>query len=53
MKAHIAPGGLFICSGIIREREQDVLDALKAAGYELVEERKKGEWVAMISRRPA
>ena len=22
-------------------------------GYELVEERKKGEWVAMISRRPA
>lgn len=53
LKAHIAPGGLFICSGIIREREQDVLDALRAAGYELVEERKKGEWVAMISRRPA
>ena len=32
--------------------EQDVLAALAAAGYELVEERKKGEWVAMISRRP-
>lgn len=53
LKAHIAPGGLFVCSGIIREREQDVLEALRQAGYELVEERKKGEWVAMISRRPA
>ena len=30
----------------------DRLDALAAAGYELVEERRKGEWVAMISRRP-
>ena len=53
LKNHITPGGMFICSGIIREREQDVLDALAAAGYELVEERRKGEWVAMISRRPA
>mgnify|MGYP002732673141 CR=1 FL=1 len=53
LKAHIAPSGLFICSGIIREREQDVLNALSKAGYTLIEERKKGEWVAMISRRPA
>ena len=53
LQEHIVPGGLFVCSGIIREREQDVLDALQQAGYELVEERKKGEWVAMISRRPA
>ena len=49
---HIVPGGLFICSGIIKEREQDVLDALHAAGYEVLEVRRKGEWVAMLSRRP-
>lgn len=28
---HIVPGGLFICSGIIKEREQDVVNALTAA----------------------
>ena len=32
-KAHICPGGAFICSGIIREREEDVLRALRQAGY--------------------
>ena len=48
---HIVPGGLFICSGIIKEREQDVTGALLAAGYAILEIRRKGEWVAMISRR--
>ena len=48
---HIVPGGLFICSGIIKEREQDVVDALTAADYTILEIRRKGEWVAMLSRR--
>ena len=48
---HIIPGGLFICSGIIKEREQDVTGALLAAGYTILDIRRKGEWVAMISRR--
>ena len=48
---HIVPGGLFICSGIIKEREQDVVDALTAADYTILDIRRKGEWVAMISRR--
>ncbi len=51
LNSHIVPGGLFICSGIIKEREQDVLDALKAADYTVLEIRRKGEWVAMLSRR--
>ncbi len=53
LNAHIVPGGLFICSGIIKEREDDVLRALKAARYEVVEIRRKGEWVAILSRRHA
>lgn len=48
---HIVPGGLFICSGIIKEREQDVVDALNAADYTILEIRRKGEWVAILSRR--
>ena len=51
LNEHIGPGGLFICSGIIKEREQDVTDALLAAHYTILEIRRKGEWVAMISRR--
>ena len=48
---HIVPGGLLICSGIIKEREQDVVDALTAADYTILDIRRKGEWVAMLSRR--
>lgn len=48
---HIVPGGLFICSGIIKEREQDVHDALIAADYTILSIRRKGEWVAMLARR--
>ncbi len=49
---HIAPGGVFLCSGIISERERDVRDALTGAGYTLLDVRHKGEWVAMAARRP-
>ena len=52
LTAHIVPGGKFICSGIIKEREGDVRAALLDAGYEILEIRRKGEWVAMLSRRP-
>ena len=49
---HIVRGGKFICSGIIKEREQDVVNALNDAQYEIIEIRRKGEWVAILSRRP-
>ena len=50
---HIVPGGLFICSGIIKEREQDVHDALIAADYTILKVCHKGEWVAMLAQRHA
>ncbi len=50
LKAKICPGGTFICSGIIRDREQDVLDALGATGYTVLEKQYRGEWVAIVSR---
>jgi len=50
VRSHITPGGLFICSGI-KEREQDVVNALNAAGYQIMEIRRQGEWVAMISKK--
>ena len=51
LKDRLKPGGVFICSGIIREREQDVLDGLTAAGYTLLDKQYRGEWVAVVSRR--
>ena len=47
MTRHLVPGGLFICSGIIREREEDVLEAAQAVGYTVKERMAKGEWVAL------
>ena len=50
---HLEKGGLLICSGIIREREQDVLDAALAAGYAVADRLEKGEWVALALRNGA
>ncbi len=44
---HLKTGGLLICSGIIREREADVLAAAQAAGYTVANRLTKGEWVAL------
>lgn len=46
LKAHLLPGGKFICSGIITEAESDVNEALLAAGYIIDEIQHKGDWVA-------
>ena len=51
VKAHIREGGVFICSGISAERRQDVLDALNAAGYEVLDVCDRGGWCAMAARR--
>ncbi|NLO84635.1 MAG: 50S ribosomal protein L11 methyltransferase [Clostridiales bacterium] len=50
---HLVKDGLLICSGIIREREQDVLSAAKAAGYQVQDRLEKGEWVALCLRNEA
>ena len=49
-KRHLLPGGVFICSGIIREREADVLRALEAAGYRVDRRLEKGEWVCLAAK---
>ncbi|MBO5535731.1 MAG: 50S ribosomal protein L11 methyltransferase [Clostridia bacterium] len=49
-KKHLNPGGVFICSGIIREREADVCHALEAAGYHIDRRMEKGEWVCLAAR---
>jgi ribosomal protein L11 methyltransferase len=43
--------GIFISSGIIKERVQDVYDAFEANGLEVVETLYKDEWVSITGRR--
>lgn len=51
LMSHIAPGGLFICSGIVRERAEEVREALLQAGYDIMKTEYRGEWTAFMSRR--
>ena len=50
VKPFIREGGVFICSGIAVNRLDDVLDALKAAGYTPLDVETKGEWSAVAAR---
>lgn len=46
VKDFLKEDGVFICSGIIIERKDEVKDALKKAGLVIKEERTMGEWAA-------
>ena len=49
---HIKHGGMFITSGIINTKEQDVKDAMNAnPELEIVETTYQGDWVSITARR--
>lgn len=44
-------GGTLIASGIIQERSAEVQQALRDAGFEILETPSEGEWVAVAAKR--
>ena len=46
----LAPGGLFLCSGIIDDRAEEVAAALTAAGLEILEARDAEGWFSYLCR---
>lgn len=44
---HLKPGGVYITSGIIDNKEQTVRDAMEAAGLAVIEVTYQGEWVSI------
>lgn len=44
-------GALFICSGIIGSREDEVTAAITDAGFEIISERKEEDWCQITARR--
>ena len=51
LRRALKPGGIFVCSGIIRDREEDVRQALLQNDYRIIDTRHRGEWVAFAARR--
>ena len=51
VKELINEGGVFICSGIARERKDEVISALDDAGYSDLDIRDKGEWTAIAAHK--
>lgn len=49
--SQLKPGGIYITSGIIDNKEQVVRDAAEAAGMEVIEVTYQGEWVSVTARK--
>lgn len=49
--ACLKEGGIYISSGIINTKEEDVTRAVLEAGFELVEVTRQGDWVSVTARK--
>ena len=47
------PGAVYITSGIIEDKENVVVEAVKVAGLEVLEVNHQGEWVSVVARKNA
>ncbi len=50
--SQLKPGGIYITSGIIDDKEQVVMEAVKKAGLEVLEVTYQGEWVSITAQKP-
>ncbi len=51
IKSQLKPGGIYITSGIIDEKEDFMLDVMKREGLEVLEVTRQGEWVSITARK--
>ena len=49
--AQMKKGGIYITSGIIDDKEETVVNAVKEAGLEVLEVTHQGEWVSVTARK--
>ncbi|MFX3633693.1 MAG: 50S ribosomal protein L11 methyltransferase [Candidatus Pristimantibacillus sp.] len=50
--AALKPGGIYISSGIYKNKESDVEEGLLSSGFVIVEKRRDEDWIAFIARKP-
>lgn len=46
--ACLKPGGIFMASGIISERKNEIIKAANALNYKLLEEKEEEDWAALV-----
>ena len=46
---YLKDGGVFISSGIIKDRKLSVIEGMERNGLDLIQQFEKGEWVALVS----
>lgn len=46
---YLTKDGIFLASGIIKDRRNSVVEVLEKNGFDVIEESEKGEWVAIVS----
>ncbi len=49
-KKHLKEGGIFISSGILTEKEDEVAKAIKDAGFTIIQIAEEGEWCAIAAK---
>ena len=47
----LKPGGIYITSGIIDDKEDTVVEAVRAAGLKVLEVTYQGEWVSVTAQK--
>ena len=50
IRQHMKPNGLFISSGIIDMKREEVEEALLKNGFEIIEVNEMGDWVSFVAR---
>jgi ribosomal protein L11 methyltransferase len=48
----LKPNGIYIASGVYKNKETDVEDGLIRSGFEIVEKRRDEDWIAFVARKP-
>jgi ribosomal protein L11 methyltransferase len=48
---HLKKGGLFISSGIIYMKKEEVKEAILNSGFEIIEINEMGDWVSFVARK--
>ncbi|MBO4902918.1 MAG: 50S ribosomal protein L11 methyltransferase [Lachnospiraceae bacterium] len=52
IKKHLKPGGIYITSGIIDDKEETMRNVLQQNGFEILDVAHQGEWVGITARKP-
>lgn len=51
IRQHLKKGGLYITSGIIYMKRDEVKEAIEKNGFTIIEENEMGEWVSFVARK--